>query len=457
MAKTFLFERSFNVNTNFLSWASATPGAGSFDGVDDPSQLTYIGFDDIRAPDDFVIIPVAIFAGQEITIDVDFGAKPGDDSIDLRAIVINASGAAVTQDDSGTSDLGSVSNLDPNFKFTATKTGVYFLALTDWQNNYAGEFEFENDGTGVGSFQVNISTRDQFGIINYGNNDDNVLNFAADALDDRIVALGGSDTITTGDGRNVVDAGDDNDFVYGGSDSDQVFGDLGNDLLHGGAGDDVLIGGGGDDTIRGGLGADQMVAGGGIDTVDFSDLNFGVRLDLAELDAQQTSRTVFEIIHGFENAIGSRGADVIFGNAARDNRLEGGAGNDSLDGRGADDTLIGGSGADTLRGGAGADTFLFQSVQEMGRGRVTADVIADFRHQVDVINLRAVDAIPRTAANNEFAFIGARQFSDTAGELRVATVGGRTELQMDMNGDGRADYVIQFTGRVTLTAGDFLL
>lgn len=152
MPKSFLFERSFNVNTNFLSWASATTGEGSFAGIDDPSLLHYVGFDEILSPDDEVIIPVALFAGQTVNIDVDFGMKTVGDSIDLQAIIVDAFGNAVRQDDSGALDDGSVDPFDPNFSFTASTTGLYFLVIDEFRNNYAGDFEFENDGEDTGSF-----------------------------------------------------------------------------------------------------------------------------------------------------------------------------------------------------------------------------------------------------------------------------------------------------------------
>ncbi|MGQ0672374.1 MAG: M10 family metallopeptidase C-terminal domain-containing protein [Hyphomicrobium sp.] len=62
------------------------------------------------------------------------------------------------------------------------------------------------------------------------------------------------------------------------------------------------------------------------------------------------------IANYIENAIGGRGRDVIYGNAA-DNRLEGGAGNDEIYGKGGVDRLFGGEGNDHLNGGAENDTL----------------------------------------------------------------------------------------------------
>ena len=53
--------------------------------------------------------------------------------------------------------------------------------------------------------------------------------------------------------------------------------------------------------------------------------------------------------------------------------------------------------------------------------------------------------------------IGDGPFSGTAGELRFAQAGGRTVVEGDVTGDGRADFQIELLGLHTLTAADFLL
>lgn len=58
----------------------------------------------------------------------------------------------------------------------------------------------------------------------------------------------------------------------------------------------------------------------------------------------------------FENLVGTRFNDRLFGNATG-NRIDAGSGNDLVEGWEGDDTLIGGSGDDSLSGGAGNDTI----------------------------------------------------------------------------------------------------
>ena len=303
MPTSFLFEHSFNIANNFLSWGAATSGSGGFQGINDPTQLHFVSNDAISTGDDEVVIAVAMFAGQTINVDVDFGNGGGDDPIDLRGFVIDSNGAFITQDDSGTLDPGSVSVFDPNFSFTATTSGVYFIALSHWVNNYNGDFQFENDGT--------------------------------------------------------------------------------------------------------------------------------------------------------DNLIGSQFNDWL-GGTRFENRLEGGDGNDVLSGLNGDDTLIGGGGRDNLTGGSGEDVFVFNSLTDMGIGAMR-DIITDFRHQIDTINLRGVDANSGVAGNQDFRFVGTSIFGGSAGELRVAVAGGNTVIKMDVNGDAVADAAIVLSGTPTVTAGDFLL
>jgi hypothetical protein len=118
--------------------------------------------------------------------------------------------------------------------------------------------------------------------------------------------------------------------------------------------------------------------------------------------------------------------------------------------------LIGGFGGDQLRGGQGADHFRYES-----SGQSTwhsEDHILDF-DQWDRIDLSAIDGNAAMAGNNAFTFIGAAEFSNTAGELRAYQYGGSWWVEGDANGDGTAELVLQVTlaDPAPLGAGDFIL
>ncbi|MFM2041704.1 MAG: hypothetical protein RLY86_280 [Pseudomonadota bacterium] len=72
----------------------------------------------------------------------------------------------------------------------------------------------------------------------------------------RIIALGGNDTVLAGIGNDIVD---------GGSGDDNLSGETGNDVLIGGTGADTVSGGRGNDILIGGEGNDLLMGGGGTD------------------------------------------------------------------------------------------------------------------------------------------------------------------------------------------------
>jgi Ca2+-binding RTX toxin-like protein len=141
--------------------------------------------------------------------------------------------------------------------------------------------------------------------------------------------------------------------------------------------------------------------------------------------------------------VGGSGNQSLFGNRAAN----------ALNGKDGADTLDGGDGKDLLTGGGGADQFVFAK-GDSGATAATADVISDFS-DVDRIILEAIDANQGKSGDQDFSFIGAAAFHDKAGELRIATSGGDTLIQGDVNGDGRADLMIRLLGKHSLTAADF--
>lgn len=174
----------------------------------------------------------------------------------------------------------------------------------------------------------------------------------AQALDDIVRGGNGADTIVGSPGDDFIagDAGADdiaadagNDLVVGGAQADTIRGGAGDDLLAGNAGNDRLAGDTGTNRLLGQAGRDAFLAGRGYDVVDYSDRAGPVRAAVGS-----TRRTYEDFIQsGIEEVRGSRGNDLLVGNAAR-NILRGGAGNDRI---------VGGRGLDELYGEAGDDTL----------------------------------------------------------------------------------------------------
>ena len=133
--------------------------------------------------------------------------------------------------------------------------------------------------------------------------------------------------------------------------------------------------------------------------------------------------------------------------------------------RAATTGLGGGLGRDTLVGGLGVDVFDFNAVAETGKTATTRDIITDFVHLTDKINLSVIDANGAAAGNTAFMFVAApgTTFTGAKGQLRwfqenpAGTANDKTIVQGDVDGNKLADFQIQLSGLKTLTGGDFVL
>lgn len=225
---------------------------------------------------------------------------------------------------------------------------------------------------------------------------------SAAAADNQILGLGGDDVLKGGSGE---------DRLNGGAGDDKLWGRAGDDELNGGAGDDVMTGGSGRDRLAGGAGRDTLSGGAGDD-----------------------------------HLYGGAGADRLSGAAGTD-RMWGGAGNDRLSGGLGDDWLQGGAGRDALTGGEGADHFVFADWADSGPAAM--DVITDFQRGADHIDLTGL-----TGA--DLHWIATDRLA-AAGDVRLEAAGEQgIVVQIDQDGDGRADLLIRVLGQADLTSADFL-
>ncbi len=90
---------------------------------------------------------------------------------------------------------------------------------------------------------------------------------------------------------------------------------------------------------------------------------------------------------GDERLIGTGAADKLYGKYAVADQIFGLAGNDTIFAASGSDVVAGGAGRDTMTGGANADRFDFDAAAETGRTATTRDIIKDFVHNVDKIDL----------------------------------------------------------------------
>ncbi len=208
--------------------------------------------------------------------------------------------------------------------------------------------------TQTGDINITLTDGNQDLLVG-GMGDDNLVGGQGDdTLYGGSIPTGAPHTVTLAD-NDVVHGNDGNDRVYGNSGDDQVFGDAGDDFVSGGRGNDLVSGGDGNDTMQGNSGDDVMMAdagedsitgGSGFDTLDFSDADQGIVVDMS---AKTATGMGDDTVSGIERVIGSSFADMLSGDA-KDNVFEAGDG---------DDTIRGGKGNDVLTGGAGNDTFVW--------------------------------------------------------------------------------------------------
>ncbi|MEM9138298.1 MAG: calcium-binding protein [Pseudomonadota bacterium] len=268
--------------------------------------------------------------------------------------------------------------------------------------------------------------------------------------DNVISGLGGVDQIFGGKGNDSLIANKGNDFVFGGYGDDEIVwnnGD-GSDLFDGGEGDDLVqvkfdtdlvnddlqnkdvaefsvtdegvqfarielndqavnglfqldirnteeletnFGGGDDAAVIVDDVLDEIVldldGGDGVDTLDFSQADGPVNVDLAAGSVGASSAV------NFENVIGTEGNDVITGDAG-------------------DNVIQAGSGTNIVSGGDGADTFVFVE------GDVGVTILLDFELGVD--QLRFDTTNPDVTAD---ALLG--QLAQVGDDVELS-VGGRT-------------------------------
>ncbi|MFP5077703.1 M10 family metallopeptidase C-terminal domain-containing protein [Rhizobium sp. YIM 134829] len=235
------------------------------------------------------------------------------------------------------------------------------------------------------------------------------------------------------------------------------------DTLSGDAFANTLSGGGGDDLLSGAAGGDQLNGGDGSDTASYATAAAAVIASLAN-PGSNSSDAGGDTYGSIENLLGSRFNDRLSGNAFANtlsgvggDDLSGGKGKDSLLGGAGKDKLDGGQGIDDLTGGSGADIFLFDD-GETGSRNSSADTIFDFsQRQRDRIDISDIDANTKAKGDQAFDFIGSDKFDKHAGELRFVQSKSDTYISGDVNGDGKADFMIHLATALSLKAGYFLL
>lgn len=304
-------------------------------------------------------------------------------------------------------------------------------------------------GTGSGALQVNGRGGIDLWIADYRTTTADIDYFVSG--NQSLIELG----ITSfGDVERLsLVCGTGNDTIFTGNHADRIDGGAGNDRIDLGACDpasatyDVGIGGAGRDLliVRAGTETTAVrLASGGLDYAVTSVSN------RFRIDAYEFERIDLTSGSGSDSLAGAGNADTLASGAGNDTLL-GGGGKDSLDGGRSNDVLTGGAGQDDMTGGAGQDVFDFDVAADSPAAQ--ADMIHDFLSGTDKIDLSGLDANGTLPGEPEFLFIRNQRFHRIAGELR-ADFG---TVQVDFDGDGRADFQINFANGGPAGLGDFIL
>ena len=161
--------------------------------------------------------------------------------------------------------------------------------------------------------------------------------------------------------------------------------------------------------------------------------------------------------------LGTADANTLTGGSGMDG-FYGLGGNDTISADGGNDLIDGGAGKDRMTGGAGFDVFDWDLASETGNSVSTRDIITDFVHLIDDLDMSGMDASSLLAGNNAFTWQGAKAFGSGAeGELRyvkynnAGTANDYTVIYGDRDSDGSSEFQIQLQGLFNLSAEDFLL
>lgn len=121
--------------------------------------------------------------------------------------------------------------------------------------------------------------------------------------------------------------------------------------------------------------------------------------------------------------------------------------NDLIFGYGGGDIITGGLGADLMLGGTGSDQFIYTNINDSA-GLLGMDVIADFEHGIDKINLVGIDANVTTMTNDPFtSTLPPNSTFTNPGQL---TFVGNT-LYGNVDTDNDPDFAIQVVGTADFT------
>ena len=152
---------------------------------------------------------------------------------------------------------------------------------------------------------------------------------------------------------------------------------------------------------------------------------------------------IIDLRGGALSSVGGMRENVRIGEKTVIENAVGGRGNDRIIGNSADNVLTGGAGADTLVGGGGWNTFKFNAFSDSTRAN--ADLLLDFKTGQDKIDLSQMALDGKVTLNFVDSYTGAA--GDTI--IKFNPLSGRYLLAIDLDGDGKTDFLIKSTQMIS--------
>ena len=358
------------------------------------------------------VVTVSMNAGGDVAAFTVAGGEIMVNGLDLCGPATTANTANIRVDDLSDSPAGTSVEIAQPATF-APGTGsdedavpeIEFLLFSDTEGADLLQLRGDTTPNGfvVGAAGVNF---------NQGPSDsDNDINFVTGTFR-RIELTGGQDAdLLSGQGGGgtlgpfasgtvKIDGKVGNDTIEGGngglaSSGDDLEGSAGNDTMRGFGGKDILHQGPGDDNLDCGAGPE--------DTLDYTNVQGGVTIDLAA-SAPQTNGPI-----GSDTIVG--GCEVVLGTGQGD-RLSGTGATEDLQGRGGGDVLNGRGAADGLSGDAGTDAVTYADTPagvtvDLGAGTATGGAGNDFLTDVEnAIGSPFGDSLTGSAIGNSITGLG---------------------------------------------------
>ncbi|WP_238308930.1 M10 family metallopeptidase C-terminal domain-containing protein, partial [Methylorubrum suomiense] len=150
------------------------------------------------------------------------------------------------------------------------------------------------------------------------------------------------------------------------------------------------------------------------------------------------------------NKITAASANAAINGTSKGDYILGGTGSNYIKGGAGDDVIVGGGGRDFITGGGGKDIFVYTSLKDDGLDR-----IMDFQQGQDRIDFATIAGAPK--ALTSWQWLGDESFTGNAWQVRYTQSSGVTTIELDADGDLKADFKLELAGKINLKTSDFIL